>query len=438
MRLLLTALILIEATLAQQTVAPTPDPVGPTRGTDWNGYNVVDSFETGYRFRTLGGSVDQYRSVVNYGNGVRLLSSFLSLNSRDGHGKYFDELVLTTQGLGNDPYESAILRIQKNRLYRYDMQWRLNDYHNPGLRTGGAQGQHLLDTEYTTQDHDFTLFPDSSFKFFLGYTRGNQTGPALSTIQLFDSRGNEFPLFENVRRVRNEYRVGNEVRLFGVRLTWMHGWDDFKEDSGYSSGANAGNNPASLTTIASFQRNEPYHGTSPYWRVGLFTDRKHFSANGRFTYVSGQRAFVLDENSVGTSRFGLGMTRQVVTTGNAQRPSLRRESDAEHFSDIAADHRQSDHHQQHPHQRQRRLSPSSTTPRRPPTSRRSSFSESALSQMRRTLNFQASRWLGFYGGYHYSDRLIRSNGISALRRATSSTHFRGKPTCCIRACWGSG
>ena len=64
---------------------------------------------------------------------MRLLSSYLTVNSKDGHGKFYDEIVLTTQGLGNDPYESAILRVQKNGLYRYDMQWRENQYYNPGL-----------------------------------------------------------------------------------------------------------------------------------------------------------------------------------------------------------------------------------------------------------------------------------------------------------------
>src|SRR5690348_2562165 len=169
-RILVAAAILLPAALGQPTVAPTSEPVGSNRGDNWSDYNIVDSFETGYRFRTFGGSFDQYRSTVNYGDGVRLFSSFLTVNSKDGHGKYFDEISLTTQGLGNDPYESATLRIQKNGLYRYDMVWRLNDYYNPGLRTGGAAGFHLLDTEYTTQDHDFTLFLQSNVTFFLGYS----------------------------------------------------------------------------------------------------------------------------------------------------------------------------------------------------------------------------------------------------------------------------
>ncbi len=47
-------------------------------------------------------------------------------------------MLLNTLGLGNDPYESASLRVQKNGLYRYDMLWRLNDYSNPGLTVAGG------------------------------------------------------------------------------------------------------------------------------------------------------------------------------------------------------------------------------------------------------------------------------------------------------------
>ena len=184
MRRPLQAAILVSVVLggasAQQVVAPTPEPVGPIRGDNTAEYNIVNSFETGYRWRSIGGSLDEYRSQVNYGSGLRLLGSSLTVNSRDGHGRFFDEIALTTQGLGNDPYESATLRIQKNRLYRYDMTWRLNDYVNPGLTSAGQEsGSNALDTRYTSQDNDLTLFPQSKIKFFLGYSRGRPEGPAI-------------------------------------------------------------------------------------------------------------------------------------------------------------------------------------------------------------------------------------------------------------------
>src|SRR4051812_45563905 len=93
------------ALMAQQTVAPTNEPVGSVRGTNTGEYNVLNSFETGWRFALVGGDLGKYRSDVNYRNGLRLLSSSLEVHSREGHGKWFDEILLNTLGLGNDPYQ---------------------------------------------------------------------------------------------------------------------------------------------------------------------------------------------------------------------------------------------------------------------------------------------------------------------------------------------
>ena len=162
---------------AQDTVAPTTgESTQPARGENAGTYNVVQSWELGYRFASVGGDDGEYRSNVNYGDGIRLLSSYLTINSRDGHGHWFDELTLTTQGLGNDPYQSVIFRIQKNRLYRYDFTRRSNDYFNPGLTV--ADGEHLEDTTFQWQDHDVTLFPQSWFRLHAGYSRTTQNGPA--------------------------------------------------------------------------------------------------------------------------------------------------------------------------------------------------------------------------------------------------------------------
>ena len=131
---LLLPIFAVAGTLAaQQVVAPTPDTVGSARGDGWGDYNVTQSFETGYRFHLVGGDIGEYRSDANYGNGLRLLGSSFAMNSKDGHGKWFDQITLNTTGLGNDPYQSAILHVEKNGLYRYDMSWRLSDYFNPGL-----------------------------------------------------------------------------------------------------------------------------------------------------------------------------------------------------------------------------------------------------------------------------------------------------------------
>ncbi len=307
---------------AQPTVAPSNEQTGNPRGGDTPEYNIIQSFELGYRFASVGGDAGMYDSTVNYRDGVRLLSSSLAVQSRDGQGKFFDHLLITTQGLGNDPYQSAVLRIEKNRLYRYDMMWRLTQYVDPALTV--SNGEHAMNTTRTMQDHDVTLFPDRAFQLFAGYSRNLETGPALTTIQLFNEQGDEYPLFANVHRRVNEYRLGGELRVLGMRVNVMHGWENYNEDSPQSlTSPSAGNNPTDLNTLASFQSTQPIHGSSPYWRAGLFREgRKYWAVNGHFTYVAGQNAFSLDELASGTAFRGNAAQQQIVTYGNASRPAL--------------------------------------------------------------------------------------------------------------------
>jgi hypothetical protein len=312
-------LIAAAAAVAQPTVAPTNEPLGRARGEDRGGYNFVASFETGYRYHSVDGDMGQYRSIVNFGNGIRLLGSNLTIHSREGHGRFFDEIVLTTQGLGNDPYQYSNFRIQKNRLYRYDLTWRLNEYYNPAVTI--SYGQHLMDTRRRFQDHDLIFFPQSSVRFFLGYSRNSQTGPALTTVQHFGAHEDEFPIFAGVRRQRNEYRLGGELPIFGARFHWLRGWDNFKEDTPYSlDGTEPGNNPADRIALNSFSRAEPYHGNTPYWRLALTRDRgRHFGIGARYTYASGRRHFTLEEFAAGPDRLGVNRTREILVTGAGAR-----------------------------------------------------------------------------------------------------------------------
>jgi len=398
MKAAILVLVLLSAASAQQTVAPTPDPVGPPRGDNTAEYNVANSVEVGYRWNSVGGNQDEYNSQVNYGSGVRLLSSSLTVNSRDGHGRFFDEIVLNTQGLGDDPYESATLRVQKNRFYRFDMNWRLNDYVNPGLVSAGQESGNLRDTRYTWQDDDLTLFPQSKFKFFLGYSRAVQDGPELTSVGgFFASLNSDVPT--SLREARNEYRIGNEFQVLGIKVNWLRGWEDFKEDFRELQQPDTGPATVRLTN--------PYHGTSPYWRVALFTDKKWFSMNGRFTYTDTRRAFVARQSGlIGGLTPGLGGL-EIVTMGTGHRPVATGNLTFSVF----------------------------------PTSKLSFTNSTAVYNVRtdgtseflqfntgtggfqfldfqslgiRTvsnqtdLNYQALRWLGFYAGYHYSDRLVRS------------------------------
>jgi len=390
---------MLGAANAQQTVAPTLAPVGPLRGDNTAEYNVVNSFEFGYRWNTVGGNQDEYNSQVNYGSGLRLLGSSLTINSRDGHGRLFDEIVLTTQGLGNDPYESATLRVEKNHLYRFDMNWRLNDYVNPGLVSAGQESGNGRDTRYTSQDDDLTLFPQSKIKFFLGYSRSVQDGPEFTSTggvfaPTFDTTG-----FPSVRDARNEYRIGNEFQVLGIKVNWMHGWEDFKEDFRVIPLDDTG---APLPA----QRANPYHGTSPYWRVALFTDKKWFSVNGRFTYTGTRRAFVTQQSGFLGGAPPIGGGLQVVTLGTGDRPAATGNLTFSVFptSKLTITNSTSVYNIRTDGNSELAQLNSATG-----GVQSVSFQYLGIRTLsnQTDLNYQAVKWLSFFAGYHYSDRLVR-------------------------------
>jgi len=408
--LLTGCLLLAHAALAQQPVTPTPDQAGSPRGENTADYNVTDSFETGYRFAIVNGSVGTYRSDVNYGDGIRLLSGNLSVNSRDGHGRWFDQIVLTTIGLGNDPYQSVTLRVEKNKLYRYDLLWRLDDYSNPGLPVAG--GLHLMDTSRHMQDHNLTLLPQSKIQFHMGYSRNTQDGPALSTVQLClngslycGTAGNEFPVFENVRTQQNEFRLGADVDLAGFKLTLLHTWSFFKDDSGYQeNGVESGDNPSTGVTLNQFQRSAPYRGASPYWLGNLNRSGKTLAVNGRITYLDGKGNFLLNENAFGGTPLG-AQNQQVQVGGDASRPQLTGDLSISVFptssltlvNNTSVDSTRIDGTSDYA---QFNLAAE--------TADFVSFRYLGLRTVANAmdLHYRAKRWLSLYGGYHYSERRI--------------------------------
>jgi hypothetical protein len=410
------------AAVAQPTVAPSPEATGSPRGQNTGGYNVVNSFETGYRFRNATGNVGKFRSDVNFGNGIRLLGSNVTVHSREGHGWLFDELALNTQGLGNDPYEAASLRVQKNKFYRYDMLWRLNEFYNPALTISG--GQHLLNTTRMLQDHDFTLLPQSKLRLVMGYSRNRQEGPALATVQLFDSRGDEFPLFADVDRLNHEFRLGGQAELGGLRLHILHAWDRYREASPMGIATPLpGNNPGDLTTLNSLSRREPYQGSSSWWRGQAIYDKaKWFAATGRMTYVSGQRHFTFDETAMGTDRLGVARNRQILASGTGRRPVAAGSATFSLFPSerlTLANHTAVHSARMNGNGQLQEFNNANSFG----TVIHYQYLGIRLITNLTDATYRAASWLSLYGGFQYADRLTRSEEYAELEPPRTVTPY---------------
>jgi len=55
MRRILLILAIAAGLRGQQVVTPTTEQIGPTRGENKGDYNITNSFELGYRFKSVGG-----------------------------------------------------------------------------------------------------------------------------------------------------------------------------------------------------------------------------------------------------------------------------------------------------------------------------------------------------------------------------------------------
>ena len=318
---ILAAAILAAATAWPQAVL-TPTPDRSIALEDRGGYTVSNSFETGYRFATVGGNRQVYDSSVNFGNGVRLFEGELRVDSLDGKGKWLDEFAFNVRGGPGDPYQSNVVKAAKHGLYRYDLQLRSTDYYNqlPAL----WEGEHALRTQRTLQSHDVTLLPGSRFEILLGYDRNLRTGPGFITEGIRSSAGafrntSFLRIAEDVRQENNQYRAGFNLRAGGLALTATQALDNYKDDTAYGETLIPGVLP-NVQPISGLSRSEPFHGNTHITQVALRTEKERWIGfQGSFAYVEGRRNSVLSESVTGTATSGASTLRQTFVFGDAGR-----------------------------------------------------------------------------------------------------------------------
>jgi len=341
--LALSFVVLLPLLRAQPVVAPSPDHTGAARGEDWGAYSVTNSFETGYRFTTVGGDAAFFHNTENYGNGLRLFGGNFTMSSKDGHGLLFDSLTLTTQGLGNDPYSMANLRIEKNGVFRYDANWRKSNYTNMPLDNGASAN--LMNTQRILQDHDLTLTLAQWAKLQLGYSRVHQAGPQNSTYEAYIGglARSVLPILQNVRRDYNDYRLGTQLDFLGFRLTLSHQWEYSKDDTAtdplipgqpYPLSPILPYQPALPVTypplVTAYDRTQPMHGVNKVWFANLNRSTKLWALNARMTYSKADNATMYFETESGAravansacSNCGAGAPTNAFTymPGTARRP----------------------------------------------------------------------------------------------------------------------
>lgn len=323
--------------LAQESQKPTPSPVtqnkttSPSEGTteandQFGNYKVISSIEIGVRGLRVSGSDNKYRSDLNYRPGVRTFDSSFLLRAKNGQGKLFDDLLVTTSGWGGDPHGNVRVNVEKSGLYRFDANVRraryfnaLASFANP-LNT--AVGQHTSNTQHLFGDYDLTFLPENQrLKFYLGYSRDSRSGPGITTLRF---SGDEYAVASNQETRANNFRAGVDAKLLGFDISLLQGARYFNDDTSYSVNfTNPGNNLTNNSRIDRLFREVPTSGDHFFTRFSAHrTFAKRVDFTGRFIYLSGTSRYTFFEQVTGRLNNGnLAVPETFTASGAAKRPS---------------------------------------------------------------------------------------------------------------------
>ncbi|MBV9217769.1 MAG: hypothetical protein JO053_16500 [Acidobacteria bacterium] len=278
--LLLAALVLgLTGTVYSQTPTPTPDPHDGMVGS----YRVTATTEIGYRWRSLTGSLEKYRSDLNYKAGIRSFDTNFLMETESGKGKLFDTLLVSNSGWGSDPNGFVRVNMEKTGYYDFTSTVRQITYFNNLINH--VLNEHTQDTKNTLGDFDLKILPQNELiRFNLGGSFTHYKGTGLWTTRAYSD---EFPVNADFNNRSNDMRVGAEGTLFGFDWGVTGGFRNFNERSHYFiTTLNPGNNPANFAVINTLDRTFPVNGQSDFTQGTLhrmFGDR--FDFTGKIIYA---------------------------------------------------------------------------------------------------------------------------------------------------------
>ncbi len=292
------------------------------------------SVELGNRWSTeLKGNSDVYRSLVNLGDGPKVLGLELSLKGSTHH--LFDSLRLTGDGWGGEPYSTARLSVQRDRWYRFSGDYRniayfnaLPSYANPGIDRGVLASQRTFDLRRRMIGTELELMPGRRVVPFLGYSRDWGGG---SGVTDFVSDGNEWAVPNILQDKTDNYRGGVRILFDRFHVTLEQGGTSFKDDQRayLPGGIDYGNRTSSYLgqwlTLTGLNQAYRVRGTSQYSK-GLVTASPFswLNLSGQFLYSLPSSNVKLDESSTGnmfsTSSYTFFTGERLIAATEAKQP----------------------------------------------------------------------------------------------------------------------
>ena len=214
--------------------------------------NVSGTLEIGNRWLSdVRGDFNAWRSVVNLGEGPRLLNLDFHVGPPPGlEGRWlFDTLNFRSNAWGGDPYNTSFLDISRTGAYRLTVDYRniayfnfLPSFANPQIDQGIRLNQRSFDTHRRLYDVQLDLMPGRRVTPYFGYTRDSGFGTG---VTVFVADVNEYPVSNRLWDHTNNYRGGVRLETKRYHLILEQGGTTFKDDQEIlDGGRNRGNRTA--------------------------------------------------------------------------------------------------------------------------------------------------------------------------------------------------
>ncbi len=221
-------------------------------------------FEAGYRSVSVDGNLDKYREDVNLSdNALRLFS--LDLDWRPAKESWLDELTLSAEGIGGEPYESARFTLRKAGLYDLKARYRSSDYFYADqgwyFREGGDL--HTWNARRSFYDLDFSWHAAPWVTVRAGADRMDRGGGSTTTR---DIQRNVFLLDRPVDQLASTYWVGADFRAGWANITVEERYASYENRWVMTSPASNGLDSGGATLDA-YSQTQDQKGDAPVSRI---------------------------------------------------------------------------------------------------------------------------------------------------------------------------
>jgi len=205
---------------------------------------LTGSVDLGYRVTSIGGSNDVYRSVVDLGQGPRLLG--LDFTLVPSNKVLFDHLDFNATDWGGDPYNTLQGNASKKGVYDFHFDYRDITYFNllpsfadPLLGSGIVLDEDSWFSHRRMGDFQLDLRPGHHIIPYLAYGRDSGQGTGITT---FVSDVNTYPVSDQMFDKTDNYRGGVRLEFSRFHITLEQGGTTLRDDQqAYDSTANPGN-----------------------------------------------------------------------------------------------------------------------------------------------------------------------------------------------------